>query len=146
MTDITPERLSAALYAVGLSRKTTADSSLAYAADVIRELELQAAKRNEVLNTKPTPSDTEYINQAELAAAFKRLKFTDYYAWPSSEYIFAQVKAHREPEWQEGDVVQAQNGVVYRRHNGTWLRFGFAGQVRHDIPLRPLKHLGKDKG
>jgi hypothetical protein len=97
-----------------------------------------------VVRDDPTPSDTEYFTQSEIAEAFKRLNYTSYK--DQAQRIVANIKAHREPEWKEGDVVQAQNGVIYRRHNGTWLRFGFAGNVRHDIPLRPLKHLGKDFG
>ncbi len=57
--------------------------------------------------------------------------------------IFADIKRHREPEWQEGDLVRDADGFVWARTGDGWgkPKGGGSGHWGHGFPTRPLKKL-----
>jgi hypothetical protein len=81
----------------------------------------------------------ETITRDELDASLARLS----YGVLHSAQIFKDIIEHREPEWQQGDVVQDANGVFYRRtRDAMWNRFGTATSISHLAPVRPLEKVG----
>lgn len=88
--------------------------------------------------------DEDTFTEAEIEEAVRRLR----YGVLNSREIIADIKAHREPEWREGDVVKDANGVVWlRAYNsardrvGGWERPGTNGFFNHNAPMRPLKRM-----
>lgn len=83
------------------------------------------------------------FTEAEIEEALSRLVFHALHASDITDVI----KAHREPEWREGDVVKDIHGVVWRRcHNAAgdrsgWERPGTNGFFNHTAPRRPLKRM-----
>ena len=84
---------------------------------------------------------TEYeytFTREELIAAFNR-------AWAplSAELIVDDIIAHREPEWEPGDVVKSAGNTYFRRTvDSRWQRFGSDIKWAHSTPTRPLTLVG----
>lgn len=91
----------------------------------------------------------ETITRRELEAAIDALPFMSKGDGPEvAEQILAHVKVVREsePDWQPGDVVRDDLGIVYVRDSlpGYWLRAGYGGRSNHDAPKRPLRRLAPE--
>ena len=84
-------------------------------------------------------NDQERITIAELAGALLGM---GHGGQVSSMRVFEYVKKHREPKWQQGDVVLDADGNVFRRRNdGCWNRTGSNSVYQHTEPQRPLQRM-----
>lgn len=90
-------------------------------------------------------SDSESITQDELRASLLRLRFVDHI----SSRIVEDIIAHREPEYEVGEIYQDSLGRRFiRRDNDIWSwtlvlpEVGdLAGNHLHGYPARPLRKL-----
>ena len=89
-------------------------------------------------------NDKDKITQQELATALIRMGLGHQV---NSTEIFESVLAHREPEWEGGEVVRDANNVWWRRSRAaaSWYRFGYSEDFAHSKPVRPLTVLGKER-
>lgn len=77
------------------------------------------------------------VTQSELKAALYRLNYSS-----EIHVLFADIKAHREPTWKQGDVVVDANRVLWRRTlTGQWQRVGTGGLYGDSALARPLKRM-----
>lgn len=92
-------------------------------------------------------SDVESITRAELAAALQRMQ----YKWKElPERLIADIIAHREPEYEVGEIYQDSLGRRFvRRTDAIWswtLVLPEVGDLAgnhhlHGYPVRPLRKL-----
>lgn len=81
----------------------------------------------------------ETFTEAELAAALKRLGYQ--YSRHSAGMITTDIRSHREPQWQNGDVVKDATGDIYKRVRSGWWRAGSSSTYSENTPVRPLKRM-----
>lgn len=80
----------------------------------------------------------DVFTEAELAAALTRMSYNG----PHAPDIVASIKRHREPAWQQGDVIMdAASNVWRRRQDGGWNRTGSGTNYTDEAPLRPIKRM-----
>jgi hypothetical protein len=60
-----------------------------------------------------------------------------------ADYIFDDVKNHREPKWNVGDVVADSRNVVFTRTIGGWYKAGDRTFYDNSVPHRPLQLIWK---
>lgn len=60
-----------------------------------------------------------------------------------ADHIFDDVKNHREPKWNIGDVVVDNRNVVFTRTHGGWYKAGDRTFYDNVAPRRPLNRIWK---
>ena len=82
------------------------------------------------------------------AATVTVAELDDYWhrhGWDSHEKItanmVADIKAHREPEYEEGAVYRDAYGEIWQYGNKTWRAFGTLAVAKFGLPKRPLRKL-----
>ena len=82
------------------------------------------------------------------AATVTVAELDDYWhrqGWDSHEEITAQmvadIKSHREPEYEEGAVYRDAYGEIWQYANTGWRIFGTPAVAKFETPKRPLRKL-----
>jgi hypothetical protein len=87
----------------------------------------------------PQVNGEEAITKNELNAALNRIGYTSDL---HGDGIFADIMAHREPEWHAGDVVKDNNDVIWTRRSDTrWNTPGSTVNHSDSALKRPLKRM-----
>lgn len=79
----------------------------------------------------------ETFTLAELAGAYRRLGVLD--PIRNASQIVESIKAHREPEYEEGAYYMDADGDVFMRVANGWLGIGEEGTLADNYPSRPLR-------
>lgn len=104
-----------------------------------------------------TTTDRDLFRKDELFASIRRLFDirTTGGATPKRLYrsveqlnaaLLADMRSHREPEWDLGDVVISANDRIFTRTHGGWYIAGNETFYGHEVPKRPLRALYKING
>jgi hypothetical protein len=85
----------------------------------------------------------ESLTFAELTESLIRLNFADYTTPRHVQRIYDDVKRHREPVWQYGDIVTSASGGVFSRlSTNDWKNYTTGATVDDNYPQRPLTKIG----
>jgi post-segregation antitoxin (ccd killing protein) len=83
---------------------------------------------------------SETFTCLEISQALQRLH--NAFSGITATAIANDIKAHREPKWETGDVVVDAEGVKFlRTSSGRWTKFGTTALFLHGTPVRPLRRM-----
>ena len=87
-----------------------------------------------------TVSYNDTVTVAELDDYWCRKGFRDSHEKITVNMV-ADIKAHREPEYEEGAVYRDAYGEIWQYGNSTWRIFGSPAVAKFETPKRPLRKL-----